>query len=124
MAWKARLTGVGTAPAASVEIVSGDIDNSVTSTGSTSQANSYAIIKPFTVVTTTGANTGVRLPSILSAGDEGFIQNNGASTLFIYPPVGGKINAGTTDAKVDCGTLKGAFYKCIDNLNFCVQIGA
>lgn len=124
MAWKNLLTGSGLASLAAQEITGADADNSVTSTGSTSQANSYAIRKPFTIVTTTGANTGVRLPSFLSAGDEGFIQNNGAQTLFVYPPVGGKINAGSTDAKVDCGTLKGAFYKCIDNLNFCVQIGA
>lgn len=124
MAFKSRLTGSGLAPLQATEIAGADIDNTVTATGSTSQANSYLILKPFTVFTTTAANTGARLPAVLTAGDDGFIQNNGASTLFVYPPVGGKINNGTTDAKVDVATLKGAYFKCIDVLNFCVQVGA
>lgn len=122
-AWKANLCGSGIAPLAAQNVV-GEIDNTVTATGSTSQANSYLIRAPFTVVTTTGANSGVRLPATLSAGDECYIANNGASTLFVYPPVGGKLNAGTTDAKVDVATLKGALVKCIDVLNFSIIVGA
>lgn len=124
MPWKQNLTGLGIAPAAATYIVDGDVDNTVTATGSTSQANSYAIIKSFTVFTTTAANTGARLPAILSAGDQGYIQNNGASTLFCYPPVGGVINGGSANAKVDIATLKGATFKSIDGLNFSVIVGA
>ncbi len=123
MPWKKNLNGVGIAGATS-QAVAGELDVGVTSTGSTSQANSYQVRAPITVVTTTGANTGVRLPSILAAGDSGIIQNNGGATLFVYPPVGGKLNAGSTDAKVDVGTLKQLSYTCIDNLNFSVNLGA
>lgn len=124
MAFKSSLIGLGTHPALATYMCEGDVDNTVTATGSSSQANSYAITKAFTVVTTTAANTGVRLPSFLTAGDEGVIQNNGASTLFVYPPVGGVINGGSANAKVDVATLKGARFKCIDALNFAVIVGA
>jgi hypothetical protein len=124
MAFKSSLTGLGMAPALATHSCEGDVDNTVTATGSTSQANSYAITKPFTIFTTVGANTGGRLPSFLTAGDEGVIQNNGASTLFLYPPVGGIINGGSSNAKVDVATLKGARFKCIDSLNFAVIVGA
>lgn len=121
--WKASLMGVGTSGGQAQQLV-GDTETGVTAAGSSSQANSYAITRPNTVVSTTAANTGVRLPSILTAGDCGFIQNNGASTLFVYPPVGGVINGGSTNAKVDVATLKGCYYTCIDSLNFSVIVGA
>lgn len=98
--------------------------DNLSATGSTSQANSLAIFSELNVVTTTGANTGVRLPSTLAAGDSMFIQNNGASTLFIYPPVGGILNGGSANAKVDCATLKGAWCVCLNGLDFAVQVGA
>jgi hypothetical protein len=123
MPFKKDLTGTGNSGGAAIAIC-GAVDNTVTATGSTSQANSYGISKPTTIFTTVGANSGARLPSFLTAGDSGRIQNNGASTLFVYPPVGGAINGGTTDAKVDVATLKGADFVCIDVLNFSVIVGA
>lgn len=124
MAFKSNLTGLGMSPGVSLNVCEGDLDNTVTATGSTSQANSYPISKSFTVVTTTGANTGVRLPSFLNVGDECVIANNGASTLFVYPPVGGIINGGSSNAKVDIATLKCGRFKCIDSLNFVAIVGA
>lgn len=123
MAWKQDLTGSGNAPLAAISIV-GDVDNSVTSTGSTSQADSYLVRKPITVVTAGASASGLRLPAILTAGDTCLVANNGGETLFVYPPVGGKINAGSTNAKVDIATLKGGLFTCIDGLNFAAIVGA
>ena len=118
-----NLMGSGVS-AGEAKAISGRVVTGLTATGSTSQANSLAIYSDLNVVTTTAANTGVRLPANLSAGDEIAIQNNGASTLFIYPPVGGIINGGSANAKVDAATLKGAIAKCINGLDFSVVVGA
>lgn len=104
--------------------ISGTVTSGLVSTGSTSQANSLAIFDTVNVVTTTGANTGVRLPADWVAGDSMVIQNNGASTLFVYPQVGGNINAGSTDAKVDVATLKGALLTNINGLSWSMIVGA
>jgi hypothetical protein len=122
MAWAKNLMGSGHSGGQALANV-GRFDSGVTATGSSSQANSYLIRAENTVVSTTAANTGVRLPDNLSAGDSGIIANNGGSTLFIYPPVGGIINGNSADAKIDCATLKGARYTCLDKLNFNIVVG-
>lgn len=123
MPFQVNVMGSGV-PAGTAIAIGGRVETGVTATGSTSQANSYAITREITVVSTTAANTGVRLPSNLSAGDSGRIQNNGASTLFCYPPVGGSINGGSTNAKVDIATLKGADFVSVNGLDFSVVVGA
>lgn len=121
--WKRNMTGIGFAGAQATALV-GSMDTGVTSTGSSSQADSYAIRAENTVVSTTAANTGVRLPSFLTAGDSGIIANDGASTLFVYPPTGGKINNGSADAKVDVATAKVAYYVCKNSIDFAIVVGA
>lgn len=123
MGFAKNMVGTGIVPEAAKYIV-GTVETGVTSTGSSSQANSYGITKAHTVVATTGANTGVRLPANLGPGDNGTICNKGASTLFIYPPSGGTINGNSTNAKVDCATLKGAVWTSHGNgLDFTVVVG-
>ena len=118
-----NLMGTGQS-AEAAKSIAGRVTTGLTATGSSSQANSLAIYSEVNVVTTTAANTGVRLPANLSAGDSMVIQNNGASTLFVYPPVGGIINGGSANAKVDVATLKGAICHCINGLDFSVVVGA
>lgn len=96
----------------------GDTDFGVTATGSTSQANSYAIKAGITTVTGGGANTGVRLPSNAETGDEFWILNDKGSTLFVYPPTGGTISGGSANAKVDLADNTGACYKALTSGNF------
>ena len=117
------LCGVGLVPAAA-KYIAGDVETGVTATGSSSQANSYALKYAHTVFSTTAANTGARLRADLIAGDSGSVQNNGASTLFLYPPVGGSINGGSANAKVDVATLKGAHWMSTNGLDFSVIVGA
>lgn len=123
--FKAHLTGAGISALASTVLV-GTVTDAQTATGTSSQANSFAIADHVTRFSTTAANTGARLPSTLTAGDELVIMNGGASTLLIYPPVGGTINGAATNATLVNGipTLKAGYFKCIDNLNWYAIVGA
>ena len=83
-----------------------------TATGSTN-ADAFALTVPSTEFTTTAAGTGAILPGTSSRvllGDELFVANLGANTLKVYPPVGFKINGGSTDAAVSISTLKTAIF--------------
>lgn len=103
--------------------IAGRVTSGLTATGSSSQANSLAIYSSINVVSTTAANTGVRLPSG-SAGDEMVVANNGASTLTVYPPVGGALNGGSANAGLSVATLKVAICRCINGLDWAVCVGA
>src|SRR5690242_15306929 len=100
----ATLVGSHIPPSAAQAIV-GFNDVGVTATGSNSQANSYAIQYSNTYVSTAAANTGVRLPSGASPGDTFFVYNGGASTMHVYPPTGGNVAGGSTNAAFDLLTL-------------------
>lgn len=119
------LVGAGVPPSAAQGMV-GFNDIGVTAAGTNSQANSYAIQYSNTFVSTAAANSGVRLPTGASPGDSFFIYNGGASTMHIYPPVGGAINGGTTNGAYDIATLTAVKGCCIsgDGLNFAFVKGA
>lgn len=97
--------------------VAGRVTNTITAAGSSSQANSTAVYSEINNVTVGAANTGVRLPSG-EAGDSMVIANSKTETLFVYPPVGGTINGGSTNAKIDVLTLHAAYCTCINGLDW------
>lgn len=65
-----------------------------------SQASAYPIQARYNQFSTTAASTGAILPVNVSKSESLFVRNDGASTLTVYPPVGYKINGGTTNAGV------------------------
>ena len=75
------------------------IDTGLTSTGSTA-AGALALVSSINIVGTVAASTGVRLPAVVAPGALVDVINNSAGTitLSVYPPTGGKINGGSTDA--------------------------
>lgn len=77
-----------------------DRDLAATATGN-SQATAYAIKGTVTQFTTTAANTGCVVPIGADVGDEFEIINFGASTLAVYPPLGGTLNNGAANAAVN-----------------------
>lgn len=117
-----NLMGTGT-PAEQAKSIAGRVTTGLTATGSSSQADALALYSEINVVATTAANTGVRLPSGM-AGDSMVVQNNGAATLTLYPPTGGKINGGSANAGVSVATLKGAYCHCINGVDWSVIVGA
>ena len=84
-------------------IVAGTTQTSAGATALTTKTNIVA-----TVGTT---NDGVRLP-LAPQNDEIMVYIAGANTAKIYPPTGGTINGGGTDAAVTLATTKAAKFVC------------
>jgi len=116
-----NLTGLGMASQLARNVV-GVASITQTATGSSSQANSFAITNDITSFSTAASNSGARLPAG-SPGDNYIISNGDVNTMLIYPPVGGKLNYGTLNASVNLTTLKSAECVCLDSLNYIVMLG-
>lgn len=71
----------------------------VTSAAGTVQGDATLITGLVTVLTTVAASTGVRLPTLSSNVDRRVVHY-GANDLKVYPPSGGTINGGSTNAAV------------------------
>lgn len=110
-------------PAATARAIVGDVEEDVTATGSSSQANSYAIKATVTQGVGGAGNTGYRLPAA-NRGDTFYISNETVNTHIIYPPVGGAINGGSTNAGKNLVTLTAAVCVCLNNLDYAVIAGA
>ncbi len=67
------------------------VSSGLTATGTT-QATALALQSEWNEITTTAANTGVRLNNF-GVGFNSIVFNLGANALKVYPPVGGAINA-------------------------------
>jgi len=82
------------------QAVTGSVATGLTATGTT-QATALLLRSAINNFGTVGASTGARLPAGCAMGDEYVIYNGGAETLAVYPPVGGSINGGSTNAGVN-----------------------
>jgi hypothetical protein len=74
----------------------------LTATGTT-QAGALSLVSSFAIFSTVGSGAG----AILGAFDA-FVYNGGSNALSLYPPVGGNINGGTTNAAISIPASKGA----------------
>jgi hypothetical protein len=101
---KLKYTGLGTAAGLANVMAAGTVANTLTATGTSSQANSYAITDDVSVFTSAGSNSGARLPSTSSPGDILFIANMDSNTMLVYPPTSGYINSGSQNASVSLTT--------------------
>ena len=119
----ANLAGSGY-PAPAAQYIVGTVSINQTATGSSSQANSFAISADITTFSVAAANSGARLPSNCGPGDVITIANYDSNTMLIYPPVGGILNGGSANSSVNLVTKKGADCVCLDNLNFLVMAGS
>jgi hypothetical protein len=75
----------------------------LTAIGST-QITALALVSDFSIFGTVAASTGAILPGRGTS----IVVNNGASTLTLYPPVGGNINGGTLNAGISVPAGKSA----------------
>lgn len=75
----------------------------------TTQATAAAITADLSVFTTVALNSGAILPNVsIAGGEDFFVVNAGANALSVYPPSGGKINAGAANAAVSVPVGKSA----------------
>lgn len=102
-----KLATSGLSAVASLSI-NGDVAVGLVAAGST-QATAASLPAANNFVATTAASTGVILPPS-NGGDEVFVFNGGANALLVYPPVGGGINGGSTNAAVSVPTLKAIYF--------------
>jgi hypothetical protein len=78
--------------------IAGSSASGLTAAGST-QGTALALTNNISVITTAAASTGVRLPSTV-AGTLFVVVNRGANPITVYPPTGGTIDGGATNAGV------------------------
>jgi len=77
------------------------------------------------VLSTVAASTGVKLPPLWPIGQIGFVQNNGANALNIFPPTATiKLNGGTDGAAVTTAAAAGALIVRLSSTDFGVYVVA
>lgn len=94
--------------------------------GNNSQALAVALTGEVNLIGTSSAtaSTGVRLPANAAAGDTVLVHNGGAQTTLVYPAVGGKIDALSTDAGFSMTTGKKALFVAVSPLNWIAILSA
>jgi hypothetical protein len=90
-----------------------------------SQGTAYALTSDLNVFTTVASSTGCLLPTS-AIGDWITVVNHGANTLSVYPPSGGKIANGSTNAAFSVAATKTAQFQCIsgDGLQYAASLSA
>lgn len=74
----------------------------------TAIGDALQLTKFHNVIATTAASTGVKLPSAWPIGQSGYVQNNGASALNLFPPTALiSINGGTAGNAVTIAAAAG-----------------
>ena len=100
----------------------------LTATGN-SQGTALAAPSDFMVFTTVAASTGVILPATVPTGpvnitDSYVVVNHGANTLSVYPPSGGKVGTGSTNAAFSVASGKTAWFLNIGSNNWAASVSA
>lgn len=101
MPTQANLTGSGCAPL-QARASMGFPSTGLTAVG-TNQATALVLPSDFNVITTAAASTGAILPATgfqYQLCDTIIVCNHGANAITVYPPVGGTIGTGATNAGI------------------------
>lgn len=125
MPTQSNLMGAG-CPALQAQASVGLLSNNLTAAGA-SQGTALALPSDFNIVTTVAASTGVILPAAgpqCNIGDNFIVINHGANSLSVYPPTGGKIGTGSTNAALALAAGKTGFYLHIGSGNYAASISA
>jgi len=109
--------GFGVPAGQATATATGVLSNTLTATGN-SQGTALQLPSDFCVFTTVAASTGAIMPATCSPGDWYTVVNHGANTLSLYPPSGGKIKNGSTNAAASVAAGVVAQVLCIDPLTF------
>lgn len=99
---------------------------SQTAAGS-NQGTALALPSDFVVFTTVGSSTGAILPANgpnVNLTDVYIVVNHGANTLSVYPPSGGKVANGTTNAAFSVAATKMAWFYNIGSNNWAASLSA
>lgn len=84
----------------------------------TSQATATAITTVFTLVTTATEGQGALLPASMAVSDQCTVANGTTVDIYVYPPVGGKINNGTANIPMMISPNSAIDFTCVDGTNW------
>lgn len=106
------------------QAINGSVATGLTAAGN-NQATGLALTASINVFGTVAASAGAVLP-LGRAGDSVTVRNGGANALSVYPPVGGSINGGSTNAAVSVAATKATLLQCVseDGLTWISLAGA
>lgn len=95
-----------------------------TATGTTI-TDAFQITNFNTVFSTVALNTGAKLPSYWPVGAIGYVQNNGANPLNLFPPTStGTINGGSAGAAVTIAAAAGNLVIRLSSTDFAALVVA
>lgn len=112
-------------PALQAQASVGIVSNSLTASGAAQ--GSQTLPSDFNVYTTATLNTGPTLPATgpqCNAADSFIVVNHGANSMNVWPPTGGKIGTGATNAAFAVGVGKTAWFMSIGGGNFAASLSA
>jgi hypothetical protein len=102
-----EMAGVGIDVTQAAAINTGSKNLAVTAAGSSSQADSTVLTAAVNLVTTGGANTGVKPADTIPVDSSIQIYNAVGNTILVYPPSGGEINGLGANAAASLAQDKG-----------------
>lgn len=127
MSIKQHVMGSGTSAGAASAIVGG-VNSTSVGAGTTSADYTLLPLASVHWIKTAANNSGVGLPpgrgttDGMAAGDYCTIYNDDGNTLLLYPPLGGKLNGGTTTTgTVSIATKTSVMAISLDGLQFIVS---
>lgn len=112
-----NLMGTGIPAQSASVIATGQLSNGLSAAGTT-QATATKVLTDFAVFTTVASGAGAIMPANCNPGDWYTIINHGANPLLLYPPVGGTIKNGATNAAASIPSNAVAQVLCITPLQF------
>jgi hypothetical protein len=98
----------------------GSVSATATAAGTT-QATATAISTSVTVCSTATEGQGFILPASMQSGDSSDVCNATTVDIYIYPPVGGKLNGGTANIPMMLAANSARYFICIDGTNWIVN---
>lgn len=124
MPTQSNLMGAG-CPALQAQASVGLVSASLTASGASQGAQTLP--SDFNIYTTSTLNTGPTLPAASSqcnVADNFIIVNHSANNMSVWPPTGGKIGTGSTNAALTLPAGKTGFYLHIGSGNYAASISA
>jgi len=125
MPTQANLTGSGCAPL-QARASMGFPSSALTAAGTT-QGTALALPSDFNIFTTVAASSGAILPATgfqYQVTDTIIVVNHGANALSVYPPVGGTISTGATNAALSVPVGKTAWFLVVGTNAFAASVSA
>ena len=87
----------------------------------TTQATAASITTVNTFVTTATEGQGAILPGSMNSSDMGRVCNSTSADIYLYPPVGYKLNGGTTNIPIMIAPNRTVTFVCVDGNNYMVN---